>query len=98
VLYAEALEGYRRLRSNWYVANALAALGGALGMLGRDEQAARLNGASDALFESIGMILHDLDRAQYAAGLAAARSRLGEAAYAAAYAVGRGTPLDLLTI
>jgi non-specific serine/threonine protein kinase len=95
-LCVEALQGYRRLRSTWYVAGSLAALGGALGMLGEDERAAHLHGASAALFETIGMELHDMDRAEYAAGFAAARGRLGEATYVAASNRGRSMSLDEL--
>ena len=56
--------------------------------------AARLSGAADALFEATGTHLDPLDRAGYAQGLAAARARLGAAAFGAARAQGRATPLE----
>jgi predicted ATPase/DNA-binding CsgD family transcriptional regulator len=70
-------------------------LGGVAGMvalLGQPEQAARLFGATDTLFESIGSSIWPIDRIDYDANLAEVRARLGEDAFAAAFRVGQALP------
>jgi tetratricopeptide (TPR) repeat protein len=51
--------------------------------------AARLWGAAEALREAIGAPMYPVDRAEYAPAIAAAHAKLGEAAFAAAWAEGR---------
>jgi DNA-binding CsgD family transcriptional regulator len=61
-------------------------------LLGQPEQAARLFGATDTLFESIGSSIWPIDRIDYDANLAEVRARLGEDAFAAAFRVGQALP------
>ncbi len=63
----------------------------------RPERAARLLGAADALGEAFGLALWASEREGYDATLAEARARLGETAFAAAFAAGRAAPLDETT-
>jgi predicted ATPase/DNA-binding CsgD family transcriptional regulator len=72
-------------------------LGGVAGMvalLGQPEQAARLFGAVDALFERIGSSIWPIDLVDYDANLAAVRDDLGQGAFDAAFAAGRELPLE----
>jgi hypothetical protein len=57
------------------------------------EGSARLYGAIDALREAISCPLGACDRSDHDRSLAAVRSSLGEAAFARAWAEGRGMPL-----
>ena len=79
---AECLEGFAEL-----------AVGG-----GRPKRAAWLLGAAQALRESNGSVVEAVDRAVYATSVAAARQALGDAAFAAAWAAGRATPLDQVLV
>ena len=77
--------------------NAGHCLGGVAGMialLGWPQQAARLFGATEALFERIGSSIWPIDRVDYDGNLAAVRTRLGEEAFAAAFAGGRALTLE----
>ena len=77
--------------------NAGHCLGGVAGMialLGRPEQAVRLFGATEVLFESIGSSIWPIDRVDYDGNLAAVRARLGEDAFATAFAAGRALTLE----
>jgi DNA-binding CsgD family transcriptional regulator len=61
---------------------------------GRTERAARLLGAAAALADATGMvILEPGDRQQVERDVAAARERLGQGGFAAAWEAGRGLPL-----
>jgi non-specific serine/threonine protein kinase len=57
-------------------------------------QAARLLGAGDARLAEAGITLEQVDRESYEDALAAARTALGEQAFAAAYQEGRALPPD----
>jgi predicted ATPase/DNA-binding SARP family transcriptional activator/DNA-binding CsgD family transcriptional regulator len=74
-----------------YCLESFAALAGAQG---DGTRAARLYGAAEALRETIGAPLPPVDRPDYDRSVAAARSRLDEAAFAAAWAEGRAMPLE----
>jgi DNA-binding CsgD family transcriptional regulator len=72
-------------------------LGGIAGMaahLGWSEQAARLFGAADALFERLGTSIWPVDKVDYDRNLETARSLLGEDAFAAAFTAGRALTLQ----
>jgi tetratricopeptide (TPR) repeat protein len=58
------------------------------------ERAARLFGAGQALREALGAPLPPADQAPYDRGVAVARARLGENAFAAAWAQGRAMALE----
>ncbi len=64
------------------------------GALGEDTRAAHLWGASEAAREVTGIALSAGERALHEPYLAAARSRLGEAAWEAALAKGRAMSLE----
>ena len=64
-------------------------LASAAGAQGQAVRSARLWGAAEALREAIGVDLAPVERTAYARYIAAARSRLGEAAWQAAWAEGR---------
>jgi tetratricopeptide (TPR) repeat protein len=76
--------GYKYLVANYL--EGIAALEVALGGL---EGAARLWGAAEALREALGAPMFPVDQAEYTPIIAAARTALGEAAFAAAWAEGR---------
>jgi non-specific serine/threonine protein kinase len=91
--FAEALAIARELGVRPFIFNCLAALAG---VTGREDpnppaaaRAARLLGAAEALHESMGGLPPSAVRAEFDHTLAATRSRLDEAAFAAAWAEGR---------
>jgi hypothetical protein len=61
---------------------------------GQTERAARLLGAGEALVEAIGGRIPPIDRRFYERTVAAARTALDEAAFAAALAEGRAMTLE----
>jgi non-specific serine/threonine protein kinase len=98
---AEALSLAREIGLKRSIAESLAALAGVNG--GGDANplaavwAARLLGASEALFEAIGARPAPADRPVYDRAVAAARSQLDEAAFATAWAEGRAiTPEEAI--
>ena len=87
-------ENLRLLRNTGHrfgIAYCLLGLAGVAGEQLQPERAARLWGAAEDLRETIGMSLSPFDRTHYAyeARVAAARSRLGEAAFEVAWAEGK---------
>ncbi len=56
--------------------------------------AARLWGTAEALREAIGALMHPVYRTEYEQAVAAARTELGEEAFAAAWAEGRTAPVE----
>ncbi len=92
--YAEGLAIRRELGDKRGIAYSLEGFAGLTIAQGQPEQAARLLGAADTLREAIGVPLPPADRAEYERTIAAARSRLGEAAFAAAWAEGRVMTLE----
>jgi tetratricopeptide (TPR) repeat protein len=72
-----------------YIAEYLEGLAALQSAQGRPQVAARLWGAAEALREAVGSPMFPVDRAEYAPAIAAARTTLGEAAFAAAWAEGR---------
>jgi predicted ATPase/DNA-binding SARP family transcriptional activator/DNA-binding CsgD family transcriptional regulator len=77
--------------------NALEAMAGLAGALGEADRAARLWGAAEAARADTGIVLPPGDRALHEPHLAAARSRLGEAAWERALTEGRAMSLDEAT-
>ena len=89
----EALALYWELGDPRRCAVGLEALAGAAGMAGRGERAARLLGAATALREALGTPQPPGEREDTEQATAAARSTLGPAAWAAAFAAGRALTL-----
>jgi non-specific serine/threonine protein kinase len=93
----EAVALYRVLGNRLGTAMCVAALSGlALGQ-GEPEGAARLLGAAQALLESVGALLDPADVMEYQRNESAARARLGEAAFLAAWAEGYAMTPDQVT-
>jgi predicted ATPase/class 3 adenylate cyclase/DNA-binding CsgD family transcriptional regulator len=95
-LFAEALGLFHGLGSRWGTAVSLAGVAELAARAGAAPAAARLSGAADAVFEATGTHLDPLDRTGYAQALAVARTRMGAAAFGAARAQGRATPLEAI--
>jgi hypothetical protein len=97
-LQAESLVLARRLGLRVEIAGALEGLARLAGARDADApgaaRAARLGGAAAALREAAGAPLSPVERGWCEHQLAAARARLGAAAWAAAWATGRALPLD----
>jgi non-specific serine/threonine protein kinase len=92
--YCEALQITREI--NWLEGQVFT-LNGFAGIAldrGRPERTGRLLGAAAALAEAVGLVLDHVDQALVDQDMAAARTHLGEAGFAAAYAAGRNVPLE----
>jgi DNA-binding CsgD family transcriptional regulator len=98
-LYEEDLNVLRRLRDKTVTTYGLRGTACVAALRGQPARAARLWGTVEALQEAIGLPLSPFDRAHpnYGGLLAPARSRLGEAAWEAAWAEGRAmTPEEAI--
>ncbi len=93
-LFRESLELFRRQGDQRGVADCLDAVAGVLSALQQPARAARLLGAAAALREAIGAVVWPANAADYARTLEAVRGQLDPAARAAAWAEGRGLPLE----
>jgi predicted ATPase/class 3 adenylate cyclase/Tfp pilus assembly protein PilF len=93
-LYQESLGLYREVGDQSEIAECLEGLAGVAGAQGEAVRAARLFGAADALREAVGVPREPADPTGVARHLAAARAALGEAAFDAAWAEGRGMALE----
>jgi predicted ATPase/DNA-binding SARP family transcriptional activator len=91
--FAHSLAYYRELGDKAGTAAALAGLAGVVGIQGQWEYAAQLFGAARALRDTSGAQIIAPDLYHYERNVAAVRARLGEAAFAAAWDVGRRLPL-----
>lgn len=87
--FAERLPVMRDLRSPDALLRSLAEAATLAAAAGRSHEAARLFGAVAAMAEVAGLVFDLPERAIYERGMAAARARLGQAGYAAAWAAGR---------
>jgi hypothetical protein len=72
----------------------LAGLAGVIGVQGQPATAARLFGATEALFETLSLPMQPLARAAYARDLAAVRAQIDLVAFAAQWAAGQALPLE----
>jgi non-specific serine/threonine protein kinase len=94
-LYRESLARHRELRERRFVAEALRGLAVAAAALGETQDATRLAGADEAVRGAIGApITTEPERLAFERVLADVRARLGDAAFAAAWAAGRGANPD----
>jgi non-specific serine/threonine protein kinase len=96
-LAAESLRLTRSLGWLWYLPEGLELLAGVALARGAPERAATVFGAAEALREASGSARQPVFRAPYARDVAATRAALGDDAFAAAWAVGRGMGPDRAT-
>jgi non-specific serine/threonine protein kinase len=92
--FRESLEAASRMGSRQNIAVSLGGLAGAAAAGGQAERAARLLGAAEALYETIGVVFTPNERAVFDRDVAAARAGLSEESFAAAWADGRQLPLE----
>jgi predicted ATPase/DNA-binding SARP family transcriptional activator len=92
VYLAEAVRHCRRMGHRTAIAEILQTMARDAVAQGHTARAARLFGAVDTLREEIGASLSPADRDEHERLAAAARAALGEEAFAAAWAAGRGAP------
>ena len=96
-LYQECLAGWRHLREKFHVGRCLWGLAQVALATRQAEQAVRLLAAMEALEEAIGVVSPLELQAQIARAASTARERLGEAAFGAAWAVGRELAVEEAT-
>jgi hypothetical protein len=92
--FAEAMAVAREHGDRWNLAHYLAGLGGTALGLGQPERAARLLGSAAARLRAAAAAPWPVDRAEHDRHRAEARARLGEAAFAAAWADGWAMPAE----
>jgi len=96
-MYEEALKIMIELGDKWFIAASLEGLAIAVTTQGHVEWAARLWGCADAIRQNVGTPMRTFERAINELSMAAARTQLGEEAFAAAWAEGRSmTPEEVL--
>jgi predicted ATPase len=93
-LYQEALALYLKVGQPAAAAACLEGVAWARAAQGHDEPAARLLSAADPALSAIGTSVPPTDRMTLEREVAAVRSRLGEAAFAAAWAAGQAMTLE----
>jgi predicted ATPase/DNA-binding CsgD family transcriptional regulator len=93
-LYGESLPLLRQLGDRAGIAPCLEGLAGVAGQAEEAERAARLFGSAEALREAIENPLSPAEGAGHEAAVVAARSKLPEEAFTAAWAAGRAMPLE----
>jgi predicted ATPase len=93
-LFAEALTLVRDGSDRATIANCLRSLGAVAAVTGKAEQGTRLFGASDAIRERKGWVEPVAELVRLEQAYAPARAQLSAEEFAAAWAVGRGMPLD----
>ena len=91
--FREALGTQREIGELEGIVYTLNGLAGVALDRGRTERAARLLGAAAALADATGVVVEPIDREQVEQDTAAARDRLGEGAFAAAWEAGRALAL-----
>ena len=92
--FGESLQRHSELGEKWLAADCLDGLARVAFAQDDSVRAARLWGAAEFLCEAIGATTAPLDQAAYERCLAAARTRLGEAAFTAAWAESRTMDLE----
>jgi tetratricopeptide (TPR) repeat protein len=92
--YEESLARARELNSYWYCAHGLEGLASVVAAQGETILAASLWGAAESLRERCGVPLTPIERVDYEPAVAAARTHLGEQAFASAWAEGRTMTLE----
>jgi tetratricopeptide (TPR) repeat protein len=92
--YEQSLARAREFHDDWLLATSLEGLASVVAKQGKCELAARLWGAAESSRELCGIPLLPLERVDYEPAVAAARTQLGEQAFAAAWAEGRTMTLE----
>ncbi len=95
-LFEESLALLRELGHRWFMALCLEALAAAFAAQGQPAHAARLWGAAEKLRDIVGASLPPVVQTMYESFLTAARTQVGETAFASAWAEGRIQPLEAL--
>ncbi|HEY7065093.1 MAG TPA: LuxR C-terminal-related transcriptional regulator, partial [Chloroflexota bacterium] len=93
-LQQESLAQFRELHTTWGMVDCMDGLAWVANARRRAVPAARLFGAAEALRERIGATPWPIWLAEHERNVAATRARLGEEAFAAAWAAGRALPID----
>jgi predicted ATPase/DNA-binding NarL/FixJ family response regulator len=93
-LFTDCLALARELADSRRVAECLEGFGEIAAETGRAERAARLLAAAQSVRDANGSSIEPVDRAMHARSLTAARQRLGETAFKAAWDAGAGTSLE----
>jgi hypothetical protein len=93
-LYEESLALYQELGNKHGLAECLEGLAGVAVTQRQLERAARLLGAAETLRQATGAPLSPGERVRYDRDVSAVRAGLGEAACAAAWAMGKALPLE----
>ena len=93
-LFEEALGLFRALGDRPGMAECLAGLAGVAAAEGRPERAGQLFGAAQGVLEAAGARMSATNRADYERNVATARALVGDEGFAAAWAEGRGMPLE----
>ena len=92
--HREALAIRADLNDRWGIAQSIACLAQAACAAGRSRWAARLFGAAEAQREAIGAAIAPIEQQEYDRLVARAREDLGEEAFAALWAEGRGLTVE----
>ena len=93
-LYEESLAVARAIGDTWAIASCFVGLARLVASQGELVWATRLWGGAEALREGLGTPLPPVSRATYERAVAAARTQLGEQAFASAWAEGRAMTFD----
>jgi len=93
-LFEESLAIARKVDHKLNIASCLEGLAGVVAAEGKPTWATRLWGAAEALREAIGAPIPPVERANYEQAVAVAHAKLGEQAFAAAWAEGRTMTLE----
>jgi DNA-binding CsgD family transcriptional regulator len=96
MLYADTLPDSQRTGYRWGIVETLIGLADVAEASGQPTAAARLLGVAEELGTALAFTPYARFRAYSARAGEATRSRLGEAAFHAAWASGRGLPLDVV--
>jgi len=95
-LCAEGLELSWQLKMKQLTAAHLHILAALAGLQGRPVRSARLWGSAEALREALGTVLSPVERYVYGPHISAARARVDEAAWEAAWAEGRAMKIEVI--
>ncbi|MDQ6661400.1 MAG: LuxR C-terminal-related transcriptional regulator, partial [Chloroflexota bacterium] len=93
-LYEESLAIGKELNNVWLIAPCLEGLASVIALQGKPAWAAQLWGAAETLREANGVPISPLERSDYERSIFDACSRLGKAAFAAAWSQGRAMAIE----
>jgi hypothetical protein len=93
-LSEQALHLAREMNNQLEIADSIAELAGAIGMLGQPQRAARLLGAWEVALERLGAFLQPVDKPEFDRIIAEVRAQLDPATFEAAREEGRAMSLE----